>query len=281
VRPLAFAALAACSGDRDNRAAPAPTVPNTPRTSIDLSVTGAPVSVRGVEVVARPDGDLEVTYRTDAKAPALVPARTMCRVGGRNVVYPMAMTPAVPGARLSSLYRADPFNEPTVVCQILFFYFASDIGAPQIAGRACFERGTLRDGMCPDTSFPAPELASAGAIVLEQPLLELRDNSAVVTALYTLAQPVAVDRRLLATLRCDDPKGATTAEAGLAFVPLGDIPVGASLYGPVAFALERTPSPEAQCSLQIVSRPVGDGPGGERVHAQVCLTTRTVRAGGC
>jgi hypothetical protein len=284
VRPLALVVLAgACSSaDRDDRAAPpATSVPSAPRTSIDITVTGVPVSIRGVEAHARPDGDVEITYRVEAKDAGLVPTLTMCRVAGRNVVYPMAPAGKVAGPRLSSLFRADPFNEPVSVCLITFVYMASEVALSQVAGSACFEAGTLRDGPCPPSSFPPPELPAAGAIVLEQSLLELRDNSAVVTALFSLTQPVERDRRLLATLRCEDPRGATTAEAGLPFVPLQEIPVGGSVYGPVTFALERTPAPEARCALQIVSRPVGDNPGGERVHAHYCLTKTTVRTGRC
>jgi len=242
---------------------------------------GAPVVIRGVEVEARADGDLDVTYRVETAAPALVPARTMCRVGDRNLIYPMAQgEPA--GTRLSSLYRADPFDERATACQIDFLYAApSDQTHWRPAGRACWQAGVLRDGACADASFPPPVLAAAGAVVLEWTALELHDSSAVLTALFTLTQPVEGDRRFIGTIRCDDSLGKVAGEAALAFVPLDQIPVGASVFGPLTFALERTPAADAQCAVEIVSRTVGSSGGGERIHAQYCVTTRSVRIGRC
>ncbi len=237
--------------------------------------------IRGVDVEPQPGGGLAVSYRVDATGPALVPARTMCRVGDRNVVYPMSASGKVAGPRLSSMYRADPFTDVPGVCQIEFFYAPTEQTRWQPAGRACWQGGALRDGACPDASFPPPELATAGAVVLERTALELRDSSATVTALFTLTQPVADDRRFAAAIRCADPAGAIIGEAALTFVPLGDIPVGASVFGPITFALERTPARDAQCGLDILSRSLGEAPGGDRIHAQYCVTTRSVRVGRC
>lgn len=283
MRPWFAVALVACSsGDHSDRPAPSPTVPSDPRSSIDITVKDLPVSIRGVEVRARPGGDLEITYRAEGpEAGALFPTLTVCRVGGRNLVYPVAAAGKVAGPRLTSLFRTDPFGEAASVCLISFLYMPSEGVASQIAGSACFDAGTLRDGPCASATFPPPELPTAGAVVLEQSLLELRDNSAVVTALFTLTQPVERQRRLLGTLSCDDPKGAITGEADLAFVPLDTISVGNSVYGPVTFALDRMPVADAQCAFQIVSRPVGEAPGGDRVLAQYCLTKTAVRTGRC
>jgi hypothetical protein len=251
------------------------------RHSIDVSAMGAPAKIRGLEVEARPAGRLAVSYRVDATGPALVPVRTMCRVGQRNVMYPMTASGKVAGPRLSSLYRPAPFSDAPAVCQLDFFYAPAEQARWQPAGRACWRAGALRDGACPDASFPPPELASAGAVVLEQTALELHDSSATVTALFTLAQPVSDDRRFAAAIRCEDATGPVAGEAALTFVPLGEVPVGASVFGPITFALERTPTADARCVLDILSRSVAGGPSGDRIHAQYCVTTRSVRVGRC
>lgn len=254
--------------------------PSGERQSIDVSSLGAPLHIRGLEVAPQPGGRLAVSYRVDASGPALVPARTMCRVGDRNVVYPMSASGKVAGPRLSSVYRPEPFAETPAVCQIDFLYAPTEQTRWQPAGHACWQGGVLRDGACPLASFPPPELATAGAVVLERTALELHDSSATVTALFTLAQPITDDRRFAAAIRCSDPAGEIAGEAALTFVPLGEIPVGASVFGPITFPLERTPAPDARCVLDILSRSVG-GSSGDRIHAQYCVTTHSVRVGRC
>ncbi|HEU4615252.1 MAG TPA: hypothetical protein VFS15_24330, partial [Kofleriaceae bacterium] len=56
--------------------------------------------------------------------------------------------------------------------------------------------------------------------------------------------------------------------------------VGASVYGPIAMFLDRTPQPTAVCDLRVVSRAI-DGAPTEQIHARYCLTTGAVRAGEC
>lgn len=276
--------VVACGSDRDDRATKPPAVgPGAvARRSIDVTpVPGAPVTVRGLEVELRPRGELDVTYRVDAKGGAIVPARTMCRVGDRNVVYPMSTSGKVAGPRLSSVFRPAPFSDAASACEIVFFHAPDAQSRLAIAGRACFEAGKLRDGACGGASFPAPQLPTAGAVVLERAAIELHDSSATVTALYTLAQPIGDDRKLAGTIACEDATGKVTGETALTFVPLEDVPVGASVFGPLTFPLERTPAPDAKCSVLIVSRTVGVAPGGERVLAQYCVTAHSVVVGRC
>lgn len=280
MKPWVWCLFVACNSERAaDHGTPVTMTDPGARHSIDITTSG-PVSIRGVVVRARPDGVLEVTYRVDATGPALVPARTMCRVGDRNVVYPMSSEGKVAGPRLSSLYRADPFGVPASVCEIEFFYAPDADTRWQVTGRACFQGAALTNGACPATSFPPPVLATASAVALERAALELRDRSATVTALFTLAQPLAEDRRFASRITCEDSLGKVTGDAALTFVPLAEIPVGASVFGPVTFALERTPSPDAHCAVDILSRTLGET-GGERIHAQVCLTLRSVRPGRC
>lgn len=283
MKPRWLGVLVACSPEGSGRIEPpAPVVRDEARQSIDVSSTGVPVTIRGVEVVPRPDHSLEVTYRVDAKGPALVPARTMCRVGDRNVVYPMTVAGKVAGPRLASLYRPDPFNQAPHACEVLFFYAPDERTPWRDTGRACWQGGKLRDGACPADSFPPPVLPTAGGVVLEKAALELHDSTAVVTALYTLALPLERDRRLLASISCDDATGKTSGQAAFTFLPLEEIPPGSSVFGPLTIPLERTPAADASCSLDIFSRVrVADSSGGRRIHAQYCLTAHTVRAGGC
>lgn len=285
VRPLLLGiALAACRSERtppDPPAAPAPTGIDQPKRSIDITVIGAPVTIRGVELQPAPaPGSLELGYRVDATGPAVVPARIMCRVGERNLVYPASAVGKVAGPRLTSQFRADPFVETPGICEVAFLYAPAEHAELKVIARACFDSGVLRDGACPATSFAPPQLASAGAVVIERASLEMRDSTVVVTGLFTLTQPLERERRFLSTIRCADAKGTASGEGDLAFVPLATLPQHASVFGPLTIFVDRTPDPDARCTLTIASRSV-TGSVEERVHAQYCLTTRDVRAGGC
>jgi hypothetical protein len=294
VKPWLVIALVGCGNERDVQREPPPAQSEgrsfessgsdgqrgtaaAVRRSIDLRVEGAPVSIRGVELVpsSRERGVVELGYRAEAKAPSLqVPAQIMCRVGGFNIVYPASGDGKVSGPRLATLFRPDPFSEPVEACEVAFF-----VDRTQIA-TACFRDGALADGACPPGTFPPPPLRTTFAVELTRPALELRHGTALVSGLFTLARPLDEGRRFATQIRCQDDAGVATGEGELAFLPLDSIPVGASVYGPVAMFLDRTPSLDATCELRVVSRALAGLPT-EQVHARYCLTTGAVRAGAC
>ena len=255
--------------------------------AVDGAVTGGPVAIRGVEVTpGKREGDLEVGYRVDAPASSVrVPARVMCRVGGRNVVYPDDATGKVAGPRLTSVFRPDPFREPVGTCEIVFSLRDAEHGTDRPIARACWDAGALRDGPCAATAFAPPSLAASGSVALERASLELHDATAVVTALYTLVEALPAGRRFAAAIACKDTAGVTSGEGALAFVPLDTVPVGASIYGPLTVVLERTPAADASCDVRLVSRATSGATSGattgEQTHARYCITARAVRPGPC
>jgi hypothetical protein len=277
VKPWWLLVCVACSGEHDTpreRSVPRPA--GDSRRSIDVRVTGAPISIRGVEIAhAASPGVLELGYRVEAKDHKLsVPARVMCLVGGYNVVYPAGSEGKLPGPRLVTLFRPDPFSEPVTACEAVFF-----VGEQQVA-TACYRNGELVDGACPAGTFPPPRRLTSFGVEVTRAVLELRRGTALVSGLFTLAEPLAEGRRFAAQIRCEDAAGVATGEGEFAFLPLESIPVGASVYGPVAIFLDRTPEPSAACELRIVSRALSGAPT-EQIHARYCLTTGVVRAGDC
>jgi hypothetical protein len=279
MKPWWLVVLVACSRDSGDRRTPPPVEHAPGRHSIDLHVTGAPLSIRGVEL-SRSEasrGAFELGYRVEASDPGLqVPARIMCRVGGYNVVYPASAEGKVPGPRLATLFRPDPFTDVASACEVTFFLR----GSPQPIAAACYRDGELVDGPCPAGTFPPPRRQTTYSVELTQAALELRHGTALVSGLFTLIEPLAPDRRFAMQIRCEDDDGVATGEGELAFLPLDRIPAGASVYGPVAIFLDRTPAPTANCELRVVSRATRGAPT-ERIHARYCLTTGAVRAGEC
>jgi hypothetical protein len=78
--------------------------------------------------------------------------------------------------------------------------------------------------------------------------------------------------RIVAQLFCN--AGRITGEAGMPLVPLERLAVGASVYGPAAILLERTPSDGAPCVFRLVSR-AAQGPPNEKELAKYCVTAGT------
>ena len=274
--------LVACSQERNEP--PPASHPVTTRTSIDVTVHGAPVSIRGLELV--PSGkSLELGYRVEASNNALsVPGEIMCRVHGYNLVYPATTSGKVAGPRLTGLFKPDPFSEAPTLCEISFRLDQRRIGA------ACFHDGELTDGACPEGSFPPPPpdqgalsaLVGRVGVTLEHAALELREDAAVVTAIYTLVTPLPAGHRLAAHISCDDAAGPIVGEAGFAFVPLDRLPAGSSVYGPVAILLDRKPAQLAACDLRFLSRATDARSGSsEQEHAHYCVTTAAIRVGRC
>ena len=278
MKPHWLVVLVACSSERDAPREPpaAPPVAGA-RQSIDPRVTGADVSIRGVELTpsARSPGVLELGYRVEAKDTSLhVPARIMCRVAGYNVVYPGSDEGKRPGPRLAMLFRPDPFAEPVEACEIAFFVNGAHVAT------TCYRNRELADGACPAGTFPAPPRVTAFSVELTRAILELRHGTALVSGLFTLAEPLPPGRQFATQIRCEDEAGIASGEGELAFLPLASIPVGASVFGPVAMFLDRTPAASATCDVRIVSRATSGAPT-EHVHAHYCLTTGAVRAGDC
>jgi hypothetical protein len=276
MKPWWLVLVVACSRDA-GEPRPSPAARATPRRSIDLRVSGAPISIRGVELVPSPRmaGSFELGYRVEARDPGVqVPARIMCRVGDYNIVYPASGEGKVPGPRLAALFRPDPFSDVARACEVAFF-----VGDEQIA-TACYQDGELVDGACPAGTFPPPPRVTTYSVEIARAALELRHGTALVSGLFTLLEPLAEGRRFATQICCEDSTGSSTGEGELAFLPLDRIPAGASVYGPVAIFLDRTPEPSATCELRVVSRPL-DGAPTEQIHARYCLTTGAVRAGPC
>lgn len=274
MRPWWLVALVACSDERQQRK---PLKIEHSRRSIDVTVTGAPISIRGVELARGRDiGALELGYRVEANDTTInVPARITCRVGGHNVVYPSSGAGKVAGPRLTSVFRSDPFVEEPQVCEVGFYV------ADRRVASACYRGGEIKDGACAVGTFAPPARRTQYSIELAQPALELHDGSAVISALYTVLDPLPSNRQLAGQIRCEDAKGVATGEGDFAFVPLDQLTPGTSVYGPLAIFLDRTPTHDATCELRIVSRATTGGAPTEQVHARYCLTVGAVQAGGC
>jgi hypothetical protein len=181
----------------------------------------------------------------------------------------------VPGPRLAALYRPDPFNEPASACEVTF-----SLGGRAIAS-ACYREGELADGPCAAGTFsPPPHVVAGFTVEIARAALELRHGTALVSGLFTVFEPLTDGRRFVTQIRCEDSGGVATGEGELAFLPLDELPAGASMFGPVAIFLDRTADPSANCVLRIVSRAPG-GPPTERLHARYCLSVGSVRAGDC
>jgi hypothetical protein len=249
------------------------------RHSIDVAVSGANVSIRGVELRPSPRarGVFELGYRFETiDKTTIVPAEITCRVGGYNLVYPSSDEGKVQGRRLTALYRPDPFvNEVPEACEIRFW-----LGRERVIAHACYRGGELSDGACPAATFGAPPRTTEYSVELTRAALELRHGTALVSGIFTRFAPLAAGRRFATQIRCEDQQGVATGEGELAFLPLERISPGSSIYGPAAIFLDRTPDPTAQCELRIVSR-AADGPPTEEIHGRYCLTTGAVRAGDC
>ena len=278
MKPWWLVLVVACSRDRDApRELPEPAPRGSEsRHSIDVTVTGAPLSIRGVELApARAGGVFELGYRIEARDKTLqVPAQIMCRVGGYNVVYPSGDEGKVVGPRLAALYRPDPFKEQAKACEVEFL-----LGDRQIAA-ACYRDGELVDGACSAETFAPPARKTTFSVELAHASLELRHGTALVSGLFTLAEALAPNRKFAAQIHCEDATGVASGEGDLAFLPLDRLRAGASMYGPVAIFLDRAAEPTAACDVRIVSRAT-DGMPTEQVHARYCMTTGAVRAGEC
>jgi hypothetical protein len=279
VKPLLVVAFVACSPGRDEprELREPPPRGSEARHSIDVTVTGAPLSIRGVELTpsARTKGAFELGYRIEARDRSLlVPAQIMCRVGGYNLVYPSATEGKIVGPRLAALYRPDPFNEQANACEVEFLLADRRIAA------ACYRDGALVDGACSAGTFTPPARQTAFSVELAHASLELRHGTALVSGLFTLAEPLGPNRKFAAQIRCEDAAGVASGEGELAFLPLDRLPAGASMYGPVAIFLDRSAELSATCELRLVSRATDAAPT-ERVHARYCMTTGAVRAGYC
>lgn len=275
MKPAVLLLLVACSQERHEP--PPASHPVTARTSIDVTVQGrAPVSIRGVEI-SRTGNGLELGYRVEASDRTLsVPGEIMCRVHGYNLVYPATASGKVAGPRLTGLFKPDPFSESPALCEISFRFEGRRIAA------ACFHDGELTDGACPEGSFPPPDSTGQSGVTLEHAALELREDAAVVTGIYTLVTPLPAGHRLAAHISCDDAAGTIVGEAGFAFVPLDRLAAGSSVYGPVAILLDRKPKQLAACDLRLLSRATEARAGTpEQEHAHYCLTTAAVRVGRC
>jgi hypothetical protein len=277
VKPLLVVVIVACSPTRDEPLRSPDRLGSQARHSIDVSVDGAPLSIRGVELTpsARTPGGFELGYRIEARDRSLqVPAQITCRVGGYNVAYPSSDEGKVVGPRLAALYRPDPFSEQAHACEVEF-----RLGGRAIAA-ACYRDGVLADGKCSAGTFAPPPRQTTFSVELGHASLELRHGTALVSGLFTLAEALAPDRKFAAQIRCEDPTGVASGEGEFAFLPLDRLPAGASMYGPVAIFLDRTAEPSANCELRIVSRATTGAPT-EQLHARYCMTTGAVRAGDC
>ncbi|HEY5926139.1 MAG TPA: hypothetical protein VIV11_30850 [Kofleriaceae bacterium] len=279
MKPCWLLVVAACSQERDEpRELPPPAPRAEARQSIDVTVTGAPVTIRGVELSlsSRARGVFELGYRVEsAQAGVQVPAQIRCRVGGYNIAYPSGNEGKVAGRRLAALFKPDPFTDTASACEVRFFL---DSKGPIAA--ACFAGGKLGDGTCPAETFPLPARTTTFDVELTRAALELRHGTALVSGLFTVFAQLADNRRFVTQIRCEDNAGIATGEGELAFLPLGDLERGDSLYGPVPMFLDRTLEPTATCELRIASRVI-DGPPTEQIHARYCLTTGSIRAGSC
>jgi hypothetical protein len=268
-------ALAACSPSRED--VPPPQRRVEPRQSIDIQMPAtAPFSIRGVEVARGPNHSLELGYRLEAASSSLnIPGELTCRVQGFNLVYPAAATGKVPGPRLTGLWRPDPFAADPEVCQIDWLLNDASYAS------ACFRGGELVTGACPAGSFPPrtedelkTSLAGKFMVDLVHATFAVRDGSATVSGVFTKLDRFAEGHRILAQLSCHDPAGRISGEASMPLVPLERLVVGASVFGPAAFLLERTPADGANCVFRLVSRAVKD-PSVEKELAKYCVAAGT------
>jgi hypothetical protein len=209
-----------------------------------------------------------VDARDDRATP--VPADLICRLAGHNVLYPTPAEGKLPGPRLTSQFRPDPFVEVPQACEVVFSY-----GTRPVA-RACYRDGELHDGACPDGTFPPPARTTSQPIELGRASLEVRDRAVVITALFTVHEAPPPAHRLAGTVRC----GAHRGEGDLPFVPLDRAAPGTSVFGPLAVFLAETPPADAECELALVARPTA-GAAVDRVFATYCLTSGAVRVGTC
>lgn len=274
MRPWILVGLAACSpGGKD---VPPAQHHEEARHSIDVTVHGAPVSIRGLEIARGAKHSVELGYRLESKDRALrVPAEITCRVHGFNLVYPASDAGKVAGPRLTGLWRPDPFDEDGEPCQIDFLRDGGVIAS------ACVHGLEVSDGAC--ASWPSPDsaLLASHEVDLAHAVLEFREDAAVVTGVYTLLAALPAGERVAAQLSCEDSAGPIVGETALPFIPLERMRVGSSAFGPVAILLDRKPRPLAACDFRILTRPASAGGTRETIHAQYCLTTAAVRVGRC
>lgn len=295
MRPWFVLALTACSPSREEPK-PAPRH-EEPRHSIDLTVEQQGIAIRGVELV-RAGKNLELGYRIEAAKDVVVNAEIMCRVHGYNLLYPTSPTGKVPGPRLTATFRPDPFDDVPQVCEVDFTHVAGGVSANAThleqmfqapvdspIARACFRDNVLVDGACERGTFRSTkddamaQLRATADVEIEHGKLEIKEDAAVLTALFTKVEPMASGHYAL-QLSCADAGGPIIGEAGFAIVPLDRIGESVSVYGPVPILLDRKPQPLAACDLRIVSR-AAQGPPNERLHAAYCATTQAIRAGRC
>jgi hypothetical protein len=275
VRPLLLL-LVACSGKSDEASPPPALERSEVRRSIDVTVTGAPLSIRGVELAPSRTGGgvLELGYRVDGAKGVAVPGEITCRVGPYNLVYPATPEGKVAGPRLTAQFRPDPFAELPTLCEVAFF-----TGKQRIAS-ACYRAGELADGACPQGSFPAPLLETKHDVDLARATMARRDASVVITGIFTVANVLPDARRFAATVACADTKGPIEGEGPVAFLQLDRLAAGTSVYGPLAIFLDRSLDDTAQCTLTFVSRATS-GPPAERDHGSYCFTPEGGEPGPC
>jgi hypothetical protein len=171
------------------------------------------------------------------------------------------------------LWRPDPFAADPEVCQIDWL-----LGDTSHAS-ACYRGGELATGPCPAGSFPPrtedelkTSLAGKFTVDLVQATFATRDGAATFSGVFTKLDRLVEGHRIVAQLFCN--AGRITGEAGMPLVPLERLAVGASVYGPAAILLERTPSDGAPCVFRLVSR-AAQGPPNEKELAKYCVTAGT------
>lgn len=268
MRPWLILVAAACSPSREQP--PPPSHQPEPRHSIDVTVRDAPVAIRGVELTPGPKHSLELGYRLEAQDKSVsIPGEIMCRVQGYNLVYPAATTTQVAGARLTGVWRPDPFSEEPEICQVDWWLKRTRVAA------ACYAHGKLVDGACPGDTFTWDDNDGIHAIQLSHAKLEFREGAAVMTGVFTVVD--RVPEHHVARISCGDSGGPIVGEAAMPLLPLDRIGGGASVFGPVAILLDRSPRPLAACTFTIVAA----GGKGEVALAEYCATTEAVRLGRC
>ena len=272
MKPWLLVALAACSPSRED--VPAAQRRTESRKSIDIKMPpGLLFSVRGVEIARGPKHSLELTYRVESSDPKLeLPGEITCRIQGFNLVYPMTATGKIPGPRLTSLWRPDPFAEDPEHCQIDWLMNEATYAS------ACYRGGELVTGACPPGSFPKrtedelkKNLAGAFVVDLVHATFSVHEGAATTSGIFTILERLQDGHRIIAQLACDDSRGPIRGETGMPLVPLERISVGASVYGPAAILLDRTPADGAPCVFRLVSRG-SSGPPHEKELAKYCVT---------
>ncbi len=267
------AVIAACGGERDDRRTPAGSgTVGSARHSIDVTSRDPAYAIRGVEATWVKTA-LQVGYRVETANAGPVAGEIKCRVGGYNVVYP-ALPGGRTGARQVAVFRPEPFAAQGSPCEVVFR--ADD----RMIAAACVTGDRIADGICPAGSFPPPPRQSRNDVELAQASLELRESTAVFTALWTMTLPLESGRHFVAQVRCTDDSGTLVGEATLPVLALERMPAGASVYGPVVIPLERTPAATARCELRILSRPATP-PIDDMRHGTYCATPSGVVVGPC